>query len=139
MLVTARSRSTDTESFLARYRYMWERNKKFRKPDDLCSPTRSGKPLDRHNLLHRHLKKAAEKLGLPDDDRLPQLPYHAREPDAAYGRPSWRSPATTWVTRGAPAPSRWMSIRRSWWDERVDAVTRVVEAVFTEPEEKRRE
>jgi hypothetical protein len=24
---------------------------------------------------------------------------------------------------------------KSWWDERVDAVTRVVEAVFTEPEE----
>jgi hypothetical protein len=25
---------------------------------------------------------------------------------------------------------------KSWWEERVDAVTRVVEAVFTEPEEK---
>src|SRR3954468_4368349 len=25
---------------------------------------------------------------------------------------------------------------KSWWDERLDAVTRVVEAVFTEPEEK---
>ena len=28
---------------------------------------------------------------------------------------------------------------KSWWDERVDAVTRVVEAVFTEPEEKKEE
>ncbi len=25
---------------------------------------------------------------------------------------------------------------KTWWEERVDAVTRVVEAVFTEPEEK---
>jgi hypothetical protein len=25
---------------------------------------------------------------------------------------------------------------KTWWDERVDAVTRIVEAVFTEPEEK---
>jgi hypothetical protein len=28
---------------------------------------------------------------------------------------------------------------KSWWEERVDAVTRVVEAVFTEPEEKKME
>jgi hypothetical protein len=26
---------------------------------------------------------------------------------------------------------------KSWWEERVDAVTRVVEAVFTEPEQKK--
>ena len=25
---------------------------------------------------------------------------------------------------------------KTWWDERVDAVTRIVEAVFAEPEEK---
>ena len=28
---------------------------------------------------------------------------------------------------------------KTWWDERVDAVTRVVEAVMTEPEEKKEE
>jgi len=28
---------------------------------------------------------------------------------------------------------------KTWWDERVDAVTRIVEAVFAEPEEKEKE
>jgi hypothetical protein len=46
---------------------LWERNKKFRKPDDLVFANEVGNALDSHNLLHRHLKKAAEKLGLPDE------------------------------------------------------------------------
>lgn len=45
---------------------MWERNQKFRKPDDLIFADAVGKPLDRHNLRHRHLKPAAKRLGLPD-------------------------------------------------------------------------
>ena len=34
-------------------------------PDDLVFANKTGKPLDRHNLLHRHVKKTAEKLGVP--------------------------------------------------------------------------
>ena len=41
---------------------MWISNKEFSKPDDLVFANKVGKPLDRHNLLHRHVKTAAEKL-----------------------------------------------------------------------------
>ncbi|MGO8773213.1 MAG: tyrosine-type recombinase/integrase [Terracidiphilus sp.] len=51
---------------LAAVHQMWARNKKFRKPDDLIFANRSGKALDRHNLLHRHVKSVVEKLGLPE-------------------------------------------------------------------------
>src|SRR3954451_19328138 len=44
---------------------MWAKNTKFRKPGDLVFANEAGRPLDRHNLLHRHVKKTAEKLGLP--------------------------------------------------------------------------
>ncbi len=50
---------------LAAIRGMWASNKKFRKPDDLVFANKLGRPLDRHNLLNRHLKPIAEKLGLP--------------------------------------------------------------------------
>jgi integrase len=35
-------------------------------PNALVFATREGKPLERWNLLRKHLKRAAEKLGLPD-------------------------------------------------------------------------
>jgi integrase len=44
---------------------MWAINKKFRDPEDLIFAKRVGKALDRHNLLHRHVKPVAELLGLP--------------------------------------------------------------------------
>jgi len=47
---------------LAALQRMWVKNTKFRKPDDLVFANKEGKPLDRHNLLHRHVKKTAEKL-----------------------------------------------------------------------------
>lgn len=50
---------------LAAIRRMWASNKKFRKPDDLVFANKVGRPLDRHNLLNRHLKPIAERLGLP--------------------------------------------------------------------------
>ncbi len=42
---------------------MGERNKKFRKPDDLVFANRLGNALDRHNLLNRRIKKTVAKLG----------------------------------------------------------------------------
>lgn len=41
---------------LGALRVMWERNKKFHKPDDLVFANEVGNPLDAHNLIHRHLK-----------------------------------------------------------------------------------
>ena len=43
---------------------------------------------------------------------------------------------TTWATQGARAASRSDVYSKTWWNERVEAVSRVVEAVFAEPDEK---
>ena len=37
---------------------------RFRKPDDLVFTARNGKPINRRNLLNRHLKPTLKKLGL---------------------------------------------------------------------------
>lgn len=46
------------------FQSMWQRSK-FHRPDDLVFANQAGNPLDTHNLLHRHIKPAAVKLGLP--------------------------------------------------------------------------
>ena len=70
---------------------MWDRNKKFRKPNDLMFANEMGKPLDLHTLLHRHLKKAAQTLGLPDGARLPEFSHHARKSHAPHGAAGGRT------------------------------------------------
>jgi integrase len=47
---------------LAAVKRMWARNTRFRKPEDLVYANRAARPLDRHNLLHRHLKPVAETM-----------------------------------------------------------------------------
>ena len=42
----------------------WQRSI-YRKPDDLVFTNKKGGPVHRRNLLRRHLKPAAKKLGLP--------------------------------------------------------------------------
>lgn len=117
---------------------MWERNKKFRKPDDLVFANAVGKPLDRHNLLHRHLKKAAKQLGLPDEiDFRSFRTMHASLMRRMGGR---LEVARDNMGHAGGTGSITLDVySKSWWEERVDAVTRVVEAVFTEPEEKKEE
>jgi integrase len=114
---------------------MWERNKKFRKPDDLVFANEVGKPLDRHNLLHRHLKKVAEKLELPKDlDFRSFRTMHASLMRRMGGR---LEVARDNMGHAGNSGSITLDVySKTWWEERVDAVTRVVEAVFTEPEEK---
>jgi hypothetical protein len=110
---------------------MWAANKKFRKPDDLVFANRHGKALDRHNFLHRHLKPAAEKLGLPSTLDFGASGRCTPASCVATAR-VLRSPLTTWAMQAGRAASLWMSIQRPGWDQRVDAVSRVVEAVFAE-------
>jgi len=114
---------------------MWERNKEFRKPDDLVFANEVGKPLDRHNLLHRHLKKAAEKLGLPGEIGFRSFrTMHASLMRHMGGR---MEVARDNMGHAASTGSITLDVySKSWWEERVDAVMRVAEAVFTEPEEK---
>jgi integrase len=121
---------------LAAIQRMWVRNKKFRSPDDLVFANRMGKPLDRHNLLHRHLKPAAASLGLPDTIDFRSF----RTMHASLMR---RFGARLEVARdnmghaGSTGSITLDVYSKTWWEERVEAVTRIVEAVLTEPEENR--
>jgi len=115
-------------------RQMWDRNKKFRKPDDLVFANRVGKALDRHNLLHRHVKPVAERLGLSKTIDFRSF----RTMHASLMR---RFGARLEVARdnmGHAGNSGSITLdvySKTWWNERVEAVTRVVEAVFAEPDE----
>lgn len=120
---------------LAALQRMWKRNTKFRKPDDLVFANRQGNALDRHNLLNRHIKKTAAKLGLPKEVDFRSF----RTMHASLMR---RLGARLEVARdnmghaGSTGSITLDVYSKTWWDEGVDAVTRVVEAVFAEPEGK---
>ena len=118
---------------LAALKRMWASNKKFRKPEDLVFANRVGRPLDRHNLLNRHLKPVAEKLGLSKDvDFRSFRTMHASLMRRFGGR---LEVARDNMGHAGNTGSITLDVySKTWWDERVEAVTRVVEAVFTEPE-----
>ena len=121
---------------LAAFQRMWARNTKFRKRNDLVFANEVGKPLDRHNLLHRHLKKTALKLGLPKEiDFRSFRTMHASLMRRMGGR---LEIARDNMGHAGSTGSITLDVySKTWWEERVDAVTRVVEAVFTEPDEKK--
>jgi integrase len=120
---------------LAAIRRLWASNKKFRKPDDLVFANKVGKPLDRHNLLNRHLKPTAENLGLPRTVDFRSF----RTMHASLMR---RFGARLEVARdnmghaGGTGSITLDVYSKTWWNERVEAVTRIVEAVFAGPDEK---
>ena len=114
---------------------MWASNKKYRQSDDLVFANKAGKALDRHNLLHRHLKPVAEKLGLSKT-----LDFRSfRTMHASLMR---RYGARLEVVRdnmghaGSTGSQTLDVYSKTWWAERVDAVNCVVEAIFTEPDER---
>jgi integrase len=120
---------------LAALQRMWEKNTKFRSPDDLVFANGVGRPIDRHNLLHRYVKPIAENLGLPKgvDFRSFRM-MHASLMRRVGGR---LEVARDSMGHAGSTGSITLDVySKTWWDERVDAVTRVVEAVFTEPDEK---
>jgi integrase len=122
---------------LAAIKRMWASNKKFRGPDDLIFANRHGKALDRHNLLHRHVKPATEKLGVSKTVDFRSF----RTMHASLMR---RFGARLEVARdnmgheGNTGSITLDIYSKTWWEERVEAVTRVVEAVFAEPDEEER-
>jgi integrase len=120
---------------LAAVKRLWERNTKFRKPDDLVFANKSGKPLDRHNLLHRHVKVIAEKLGLPKTVDFRSF----RTMHASLMRSIGARLEIARDNMGHAGSTGSITIdvySKTWWNERVDAVSRIVEAVFlAEPDE----
>jgi integrase len=119
---------------LAAVQRLWMRNKKFRQPDDLVFANGFGRPLDRHNLLHRHVKVLAAKLGLPKT-------VDFRSFRTMHSSLMRRFGARLEVARdnmGHAGSSGSITLdvySKTWWNERVDAVSRVVEAVFAATDE----
>jgi integrase len=124
---------------LGALKQVWSRNKKFRKPDDLVFANKYGKEaLDRHNLLHRHVKPEAERLGLPKTVDFRSF----RTMHASLMR---RFGARVEIARddmghAVSLGSITLDVySKTWWNERVEAVTRIVEAVFAEPDKEEEE
>jgi hypothetical protein len=120
---------------LAALQRMWVKNPKFRKPDDLVFANKAGKPLDRHNLLHRHGKKTAEKLNVSSGVDFRSFRTMHASLMRRYG--ARLEVARNDMGHAGSTGSITLDVySKTWWDKRVDAVSRVVEAVFAEPEEK---
>ena len=104
----------------------WTASKR-RKPDDLVFSTRKGDALGRRNLL-RHIKIAARKLGL-------SKAVDFRSFRTMHSSLMLREGARPEVVRDnmghANIDVTQNVYGKSWWEERVNAVTRAVEAVAT--------
>jgi integrase len=61
---------------------------KYRKPNDLVFTNKKGGPVNRRNLLRRHLKPTVKKLGLPETVDFSELSHDAFEPDEQCWRPA---------------------------------------------------
>jgi integrase len=113
----------------AALRRTWEKSR-LRGTEDLVFANRAGNVLDAHNLLNRHIKPIAKKLGLPSTIDFRSF----RTMHASLMR---RTGARAEVTRdnmGHSDTGTTLNVySETWWDERVDAVSRAVEAVFKEP------
>lgn len=100
---------------------------KFRNPDDLVFANRAGNAIDRHNLLNRQIKPIALELGLPKE-------IDFRSFRTMHSSLMLRTGARPEVTRDnmghANIDVTQNVYGRSWWEERVQAVTRTVEAIF---------
>jgi integrase len=100
---------------------------KYRSQDDLVFANRAGNPIDRHNLLNRQIKPTALALGLPKD-------IDFRSFRTMHSSLMLRTGARPEVTRDnmghANIDVTQNVYGRRWWEERVQAVTRTVEAVF---------
>jgi integrase len=107
----------------------WQRSK-FHGAGDLIFANKAGNPLDTHNLLHRHIKPAAAKLGLPKTVDFRSF----RKMHASLLRRTGARPEIMRDNLGHSEVGVGLNIySESWWDERVDAVSRAVAAVFAEP------
>ena len=106
----------------------WQRSK-YRKPEDLVFTNAKGGPVNRRNLLRRHLKPTVKKLGLPEtvDFRCFRT-MHSSLMSSIGVRPEVTRDnighATVDVTQNV--------YNRTWWEERVEAVSMAAATVWRE-------
>jgi hypothetical protein len=99
-----------------------------------CQSRSTARRASTANLLNRHLKPVAEKLGPSKtvDFRSFRTVHASRM--RCYG--ARLEVARDNMGHAGSSGSITLDVySRTWWSERVDAVSRVVEAVFTEPDE----
>jgi len=106
----------------------WQRSK-HRKPGDLVFTNAKGGPVNRRNLLRRHLKPTIKKLGLPATVGFRSFrTMHSSLMSSAGVRPEVTRDnmghATVDVTQNV--------YNRTWWEERVEAVSLAAASVWRE-------
>jgi integrase len=106
----------------------WQRSK-YRKPEDLVFSNRRGGPIHRRNLLRRQLKPAVKKLGLPSTmDFRSFRTMHSSLMSSVGVRPEVTRDnmghATVDVTQNV--------YNKTWWEERVEAVSMAAAMVWRE-------
>jgi integrase len=107
---------------------VWERSG-HRNPEDLVFTNSKGGPVNRRNLLRRQLKPTLKKLGLPASvDFRSFRTMHSSLMSSIGGRPEVTRDnmghATVDVTQNV--------YNRTWWEERVEAVSMAAATVWRE-------
>ncbi len=91
---------------------------RYRSPDDLVFTASNGSPINRRNLLNRHLKPTLEKLGLP------LCTFHdLRHLHSSLSMRVGASPEVTRDNMGHSAVAMTQNVYTgSWWEQRAAAV-----------------
>jgi integrase len=105
----------------------WQRSN-YRKPEDLVFTNVKGGPVNRRNLLRRHLKPTVRTLGLPETvDFRSFRTMHSSLMSSIGVRPEVTRDnmghATVDVTQNV--------YNRTWWEERVEAVSMAVARILS--------
>jgi integrase len=99
----------------------------FKRPDDLVFANRKGRPLSRRNLLNRQLKPTARKLGLPAEIDF----YSFRKMHSTLMRKSGARAEVVRDNMGHTEVDVTLDIySKSYWKERVDAVTNTADSIW---------
>jgi integrase len=101
---------------------------KYRKPDDLVFCARNGAPINRRNLLKRHLKPTLEKL------KLPHCTFHElRHLHSSLSMRTGASPEVTRDNMGHSTVDVTQNIYTgTWWAQRAAAVEGISNLIWGE-------
>jgi integrase len=99
---------------------------RFRKPDDLVFTATNGSPINRRNLLNRHLKVTLKKLGLP------ACTFHdLRHLHSSLSMRTGASPEVTRDNMGHSTVDVTQNIYTgTWWEQRAEAVRAIGELIW---------
>ena len=106
-------------------RQVWGMSR-FRKPDDLIFTAVNGSPINRRNLLRRHLKPTLEKLGLP------HCSFHdLRHLHSSLSMRAGASPEVTRDNMGHSTVDVTQNVYTgTWWEQRAAAVKGIGELIW---------